>query len=67
MENIKRSTSRDFRINTASLEAALHELSDEESENGETSVETETSEVSEINDLNRGFFTSAIYLNVFKG
>lgn len=48
MENIKRSTSRDFRINTASLEAALHELSDEESENGETSVETETSEVLDL-------------------
>ena len=30
MENMKRSTSRDFRINTASLEAALHELSEED-------------------------------------
>ena len=30
MENMKRSTSRDFRINAASLEAALQELSDEE-------------------------------------
>ncbi|XP_057306270.1 Fanconi anemia group I protein-like isoform X3 [Hydractinia symbiolongicarpus] len=48
MENIKRSTSRDFRINTASLEAALHELSDDESENDEASIETETSEVLDL-------------------
>ena len=32
MEHFKRSTSRDFRINVATLDVALHELSEEEEE-----------------------------------
>ena len=36
MEHFKLSTSRDFRINGATLEAALHEtIEDEEEQNGE--------------------------------
>ena len=47
MENIKRSTSRDFRISAASLEAALHELSEEDENSDETIVEEEN-EPSEV-------------------
>ena len=35
MEHFKRSTARDFRINGATLEAALRESSDEEEEEGD--------------------------------
>ena len=43
MEHFKRSTARDFKINGATLEAALRESSDddEEDEKGEEDVEIE--------------------------
>lgn len=43
MENMRRSTSRDFRINAASLEAALHDASDEDDDDAVSVVEADTS------------------------
>uniref|UniRef100_A0A7M5UV95 Fanconi anemia group I protein n=2 Tax=Clytia hemisphaerica TaxID=252671 RepID=A0A7M5UV95_9CNID len=46
MGNIKRSTARDFRINAASLEAALHEIeSEEEEENNENEENADISNI----------------------
>ena len=47
MGNIKRSTARDFRINAASLEAALHEIESED-EGEENNENGENADVSNI-------------------
>ena len=47
MGNIKRSTARDFRINAASLEAALHEIESED-EGEENNENEENADVSNI-------------------
>ena len=45
MEHFKRSTSRDFKINGATLEAVLRESSDDEEEDEEEEEEEEAEDV----------------------
>lgn len=52
MEHMKRSTSRDFRINTASLEAALQDLAEEDNAMEVTTADmTEASQTSQVSHL----------------
>ena len=49
MEHMKRSTSRDFRINTASLEAALQNVAEEDNTMDVTTADmTEASQTSQV-------------------
>lgn len=49
---MKRSTSRDFRINTASLEAALQDLAEEDNAMEVTTADmTEASQTSQVSHL----------------
>lgn len=50
MEHFKRSTSRDFKINGATLEAVLRESSDDEEEDEEEEEEEGEEEAEDVNN-----------------